>query len=87
MLMVRTDAKNVSSSSVRRRMGTRGMKQVGGEDSTLFSLSAAERRYLQQALALGLIKQPAGTREDGAGGLLVRFRSLEDAKHVQGSIA
>ncbi len=63
------------------------MKQVGSEHPTLFSLSAAERKYLQQALALGLIKQPLETREDGSGGLLVRFRSLDDAKQVQGSIA
>ena len=63
------------------------MKQIGGERSTLFSLSAAEKQHLQQALALGLIVQPIETREEGAAALLVRFRSLDDARHVRDSIA
>lgn len=63
------------------------MQQVGDELSTLFSLSSAEKQHLQQAIALGLIMQPIETRAEGAGGLLVRFHSLEDARHVQGSIA
>jgi hypothetical protein len=63
------------------------MMQIGGERSTLFSLSAAEKQYLQQALALGLIAQPLETREEGSVALLVRFRSLDDARHVQASIA
>ena len=63
------------------------MKQIGGERSTLFSLSAAEKQMLQQALALGLIPTPIETREEGTAALLVRFRSLDDARHVETSIA
>ena len=63
------------------------MKQIGGERSTLFSLSATEKQYLQQAIALRLIAQPIETHEEGSAALLVRFRSLDDARHVESSIA
>lgn len=63
------------------------MKPIGGPGSTLFALSQAEKPRLEQAIALGLIPRPISTRDEGPGGVVVRFRSPGDAERVAAHIA
>ena len=55
------------------------MKQIGGERSELFSLTAAEFDSLQQRVRDGQLPEPHAIFPEGPTGALVRFRSLDDA--------
>ena len=59
------------------------MKQIGGERSDLFSVSAHELARLTQAVALGLLRPSIEIRHEGTTGGLVRFGSLDDVRRIQ----
>ena len=55
------------------------MKQIGGEQSALFSLSAAEFGALLERVRAGQLLEPHATFLEGPTGALVRFYSFDDA--------
>jgi hypothetical protein len=55
------------------------MKQIGGEQSALFSLTAAEFRRLQERVRDDRSFEPHAIFPEGPNGALVRFRSSDDA--------
>ena len=55
------------------------MKQIGGEQSALFSLTAAELASLEGRVRDGQFEEPVAIRPEGPGGGLVRFRSVDEA--------
>ncbi len=56
------------------------MKQIGGEGSTLYSLTAAELERLREAIESDRLHSPVSIHPEGPAGGLVRFHSVEDAK-------
>ena len=63
------------------------MKQIGGEQSALYALSAEELARLTQAVALGLLPAPGAIHPEGTTGALVRFTSPAEARRAQAHIA
>ena len=55
------------------------MKQIGGEQSALFSLSAAEFGALLERVRARQLLEPYATFLGGPTGALVRFYSFDDA--------
>ena len=55
------------------------MKQIGGEQSELFSLNAAEFDALQQRVRDRQLPEPHAIFPEGPTGALVRFRSFDNA--------
>lgn len=60
---------------------------MDGERSPLFSLTACELACLTQAVALNLLPAPFEVRREVRIGVLVRFRSFDEAKRVRALIA
>ncbi len=75
--------------SARSRYGNveKQMRQIGGEDSLLFSLTAEELKRLEQRTASGQMPAPLRVFHEGPVGANVRFRSPEDAMTAKLSIA
>ncbi len=63
------------------------MKQIGGDGSALFSLTAAELEKLREAIESNRLSSPISIHPEGPAGGLVRFRSIDDAKLVMAAIA
>ncbi|MFS2108664.1 hypothetical protein ACCC88_03175 [Sphingomonas sp. Sphisp140] len=55
------------------------MKQIGGDGSTLFSLTPAEWDKLREGIESNRLASPVSIHPEGPAGGLVRFHSLEDA--------
>ncbi|MBB4836988.1 hypothetical protein HNP52_000039 [Sphingomonas kyeonggiensis] len=56
------------------------MKQIGGDGSTLFSLTSVEWEKLREEIENHRIKPPVSMHPEGPAGGLARFHSLDDAK-------
>lgn len=56
------------------------MRQIGGSQSTLYSLTRVETDALLAAIRAGQLPEPTDLREEGFGGALVRFPDLDVAQ-------
>jgi hypothetical protein len=56
------------------------MKQIGGDASTLYGLTAVELDRLRGVIESGRLQPPISIHPEGPAGGLVRFHSVEDAK-------
>jgi len=63
------------------------MKQIGGDGSTLFSLTSAELEKLRDGIESDRLSSPISIHPEGPAGGLIRFRSLDDAKLAMAAIA
>lgn len=63
------------------------MKQIDEERSPLFSLNASEFACLTQAVALNLLHASFEVRHEVKIGVIVRFRSFDEAERVRALIA
>ncbi|NIJ09342.1 hypothetical protein FHS31_002974 [Sphingomonas vulcanisoli] len=59
------------------------MRQIGGENSTLYSLTAAELAAFDAGVAAGQLLPPASVHPEGPTGALVRFASLDEVALVR----
>jgi len=56
------------------------MKQIGGDGSTLYALTAVELDRLREGIESDRLQSPLSIHPEGPAGGLVRFHSVEDAK-------
>ena len=62
------------------------MKQLGGPQSGLFSLTARELATFEERVREGQFQPPLAVRPEGPAGALVRFRSADEAMLVKVAI-